>query len=184
MPNMSRNILEPLIVADNFLLWSILGAHSKSKTSMLYLETSSLMIHHIMSCRRLIYLHEILSRPISEVLRRVYEASKSDIIKGDYIHLVRKDFDWIGVQFSEENIVKMPKEAYIKFIKQKVRKAALEELKNLQENSSKVKNIPYEELKKPQAYLTSSSFSNEECSILFNLRAKCINGIRTHFKNM
>ena len=86
--------------------------------------------------------------------------------------------------FSEEDVVKMSKEKYSNFIKTKIREASFLELRAQQEDSSKIKYINYIKQKNPQNYLISSNFTNEECSMLFNLRARCVNGIRTDFKKL
>ena len=78
----------------------------------------------------------------------------------------------------------MTKLAYKNYIKNKVRDASFQQLCSMQTKSAKFHNIKYHNMLKPQDYLTSSMFSNSECSLLFNLRATCVNGIREHFSHM
>ena len=48
----------------------------------------------------------------------------------------------------------------------------------------KVRTIIHQNLGKPQAYLTSGTFSNSQRSILFNLRSSCENSFRDNFHNL
>ena len=51
------------------------------------------VIEGVISVRRLLYLHEILSRNESELIHEVYIAMKEAPLKDDWYHLVRKDID-------------------------------------------------------------------------------------------
>ena len=42
----------------------------------------------------------------------------------------------------------------------------------------------YLDLEKPQAYLTSELFSNQQCSIIFALKSKTLRGVKSNFKTM
>ena len=44
--------------------------------SILYLETRTTPLKHVINSRRLLYLQNILKGPQSEILRQVYEAQK------------------------------------------------------------------------------------------------------------
>ena len=64
------------MVIDNMILRTVIGAQAKVPVEALFLETSSLSIKHIISIRRMLYLKTILSRPDSEVVKKVYLAMK------------------------------------------------------------------------------------------------------------
>ena len=63
--------VEELMVIDNMILRTVVGAQAKVPVETLYLETSTLSIKHVISVRRMLYLKTILSRHEDEVVRRV-----------------------------------------------------------------------------------------------------------------
>ena len=63
-----------------------------------------------------------------------------------------------------------------------MREATLKDLLKLQQEHKKARNIAYTDLKKPQEYLVSSDISNEEASLLFNLRSRTIRTFKDNFK--
>ena len=69
-----------------------------------YLETAAIPIKHIITYRRIMYLHNILNRSEGELVRRVYIAQKNNPTKGDFIELVKKDFHDMCEPFDEDSI--------------------------------------------------------------------------------
>ena len=94
------------------------------------------------------------------------------------MELMTEDFRRIGLDYNEKN-----EQKYKDLIRKHTREAAFKELRNKQKEHSKVKSINYESLEK-QEYLSSALFSNEEVSILSNLRSHTTRGIRKNFRNM
>ena len=68
---------------DNYLMKQIIGAQSKVPTEILYLETAAIPIQYILASRRANFLHNILKREPSELVKRVYVAQKANPTKGD-----------------------------------------------------------------------------------------------------
>ena len=87
----SESDLHDLEVIDHQILKAVIGAQAKVQSEMLYLETSQLPIKNLISSRRLLYLHNILSRQDSELVKQIYMAMKESPLKDDWIHLVNKD---------------------------------------------------------------------------------------------
>ena len=48
------------------------------------------------------YLYEVITRADSELVKRVYMAQKESPSKGDFVNLVKADFDFIGITYNEE----------------------------------------------------------------------------------
>ena len=71
---------------------------------------------------------------------------------------------------------------YRNLFRKKIRETAFKELKTEQAPHSKVKAIIYGNFE-AQRYLKSSLFSNEDVSILSNLRSHTTKTIRANFKN-
>ena len=78
---------------DNKLLRSICKAHSKTPVEFLYLETGCIPLRFLMQSRRLMYLHHILRRDDKELIKRVYNAQKENITKGDFAEQVKRDME-------------------------------------------------------------------------------------------
>jgi hypothetical protein len=179
----SPSDLKDLETIDHKIMKVITGAQAKVPTEMLYLETGQLEISHIMTVRRLMYLHNILSRHKSELIHKTFKAMKQKPVKDDWIHLVTKDLMKIDMTLeNEEDIKNVSKNQFKTIVKERVRKYAFEELENTKKNHSKVKLIVHESYK-TQEYITSGNFNNNQSSLLFNLRSKCSNEFKSNFQN-
>ena len=99
---------------DSALLCKLTGGHTKCASEFNHLETGTWKLRHILSYHRLIYHHNILSRGGKETINKIYRKQKSNSVKGDWIKLLEKDFDFIGIQMNEEQIINTPKDAYKK----------------------------------------------------------------------
>ena len=171
---------------DEILLRSLMGSHQKTPLEFLYLETGTLPISFIIMIRRITYLQTLLTRNDEELTKRILMEQRKNPTNGDFIELVKEDFIKIGKCFDEnmENfIVKTPKKAFKRYIKNLVQVAAFQTLVGMQQKHTKVKQIKYESLK-CQEYLTSGIFSNDEISILSSLRSNTLRTIKSNFKNL
>ena len=173
--------MKSLESVDEHLLRSLVKAHSKTPLEFLYLETGAAPIRFLISSRRMIYLQTIVKRSDNEVTKKIYQAQKDDPVKGDYIELVKADFELIEESLDESVIMRCGVESYKSFIKAKVRKAALKHLNKMKEKHSKIKAINYSELK-PQEYLISPIFNDENVSLLFSLRSRYVE-CKANFKS-
>ena len=128
---------------DEALLRGLLMAHSKIPLEALYMETNSIPIRFIVSSRRILYLQNILHRGKDEMVRKVYDAQKEDTCAGDFFELVTEDKDTINLNISETEMTNMKKEKLKIIVKNKIRQAAFQYLKNLQNTHSKISGINY-----------------------------------------
>ena len=80
-------------------------------------------------------------------------------------------------------VVSTKEHDYKHIIRNKIRETAFVELKTEQASHSKVRTIIYDSFE-AQGYLKSSLFSNEDVSVLSNLRSHTTRTIRANFKNM
>ena len=90
----------------------------------------------------------------------------------------------IELNIDDKTIQSMSNYEFKKIIKNKVRCAALTELKKNQDTHSKVRDILFEGLSQPQHYLISANFNYKLSSLLFNLRCRTVKDIRLNFKTM
>ena len=92
---------------DHQLICFITGAQAKTPVEFLFLETGCLPLEYIISTRRLIYLQNILQRNNTELVKRVYIAQKANPTPGDFVDLLKEDFEFIGETISDVQIEAM-----------------------------------------------------------------------------
>ena len=166
---------------DEYLLRSIFKAHSKTPLEFLHLETGTKPIRYIIASRRINYLYNILNKPDSELIKRVYEAQKLKTTKGDWIELIKRDFELIEEDFDEDFIKETTKYIFKKFVKTKITKAAFKYLESIKNGHSKIRDIKYNKLE-VQPYILSDELSNEEISSMFAVRSRMTN-VKRNFIN-
>ena len=105
---------------DRSLLRYITGAHVKTQNEFLYLETGALNIEQIIANRRMMYLQTIVKRSDDELTKKIYECQKKKTVKGDWIELVRKDFENAGMEMNEAEIMNETKGIYKARIKKNI----------------------------------------------------------------
>ena len=81
--NILKKDTEACLKLDHDIMRLIIGAHSKVPIKFLYLETASIPINYILASRRVNYLHNILTKEDSELVKCVYYAKKVTPAKGD-----------------------------------------------------------------------------------------------------
>ena len=88
----------------------------------------------------------------------------------------------IQEEFNENKILNMSKEPYKQFIKEKIKTAAFNYLRKLQEKHSKIRDIVYKKLE-IQPYTVSPVFLDEEVNILHSLRSRAVD-CKANYRNM
>ena len=166
---------------DEGFLRSILRGHSKTPKEMLYLETGTVPIRWILPQRRINYLKHLLTRNKKELIRKVFEAQNENPTAGDFVTLVNKDL--VKFELTQEKIMGMTKQQVKRELRRKAQKFAFCELYQKTQQSSKVKEIKYTELKM-QDYLKSDKMNKNEKNMLFAIRTKCVKGVKSNFKNL
>ena len=118
--NVGLKDLERLEQVDTSALKALVSGHAKCTKVFYYLEFGTLMVRHLVTIRRIMFHHHILTREKSELIQKVYFKQKETKTKGDWLQLIEEDFNFIREQMDEENIKRTPKEEYRKLIKEKV----------------------------------------------------------------
>ena len=172
--------LDELELIDRSVMRFILGAHSKTPSETLYLETASLPLRYIIMIRRIMYFQTIVTRDDQELIKRVYDAQKEDPVKGDWINLLKEDFKYIGQDLNEEEAKSTGRTEYKKVIKSKVREKVFIDLNLIKETHSKVQNIQYETFE-TQEYMKNNNLTNNEVSLLFALRTRTMRSVKNNF---
>ena len=133
----------------------IAGAHSKTPSEFLYLETATIPLRYTLMIRRMLYFQTIVTRSEMELIRRVYNAQRDDPVKGDWVNILKEDFKYISEEVNEEDAKSTSKFEYKKNIKNKIRQKVFEDLKQVKETHRKVRNIKYESFE-IQEYIKNS----------------------------
>ena len=144
----SENNLKALCVLDRKMLKLVLNSHSKAPSEMLYLETGCLPLSQVITVRRLMYLHTILQRPETEIVRKVFTEQRNNPCKGDWVTLVEADLKELGMDF--ELIGRCSEDVFRQQISKKIRDKAFIELQQIQKGHEKVKYILFTDLSGPQ----------------------------------
>ena len=93
--------LARLEVVDTVLLRQLTGGHSKCGTEFHHLETATWKLRHHLSYMRIMYHHPILTRDKEETIYKIYDKQKEETVKGDWLELLKSDFDFIKKQINE-----------------------------------------------------------------------------------
>ena len=167
---------------DTYMLSFLASGHPKCPKEFHFLETGSLMLRHILTMRRLIYHHHIITRTENEIIRKIYNKQKQQPSKGDWINLLKEDFAFIEENMDEMKIAEKSEQSYKNEIKEKVKNATFKEYIRLKKTHSKIKDITYDKFE-IAPYLKSPLFTNEEVNILYALRSRSYK-CKINFKNM
>ena len=84
----------------------IIGSHSKTPYEMLYQETSTIPLLYVIFIRRFLYFQTLVKIVKDELTHRVYNAQKSNSVKGDWIQYLKEDFEFIGEEWNEKYLEK------------------------------------------------------------------------------
>ena len=171
MYGLEKDEINSLEKVDEYLLRQILEAHSKTPIEMLYLEMGIVPIKYTIISRRLNYLKNILNTSEHDLIRKVYEAQRRKPTKNDWILTVDQDKKEINMMLTDDQISKMSKYKYKKYVKEKVRSTAFKDLLARKESHSKVEDICYNKFAL-QKYLSSSKFTMKQKRLLFKLRTR------------
>ena len=110
---------------------------------------------------------------------------KEDPRPGDWCKMVAKDKENTKLHMDDEHIFQTSDNDCNKLVKELERKEAFGKLKKkMQGGHQKVNQIEYSQGDKPQEYLRTNRFSNNECSLLFNLRCKTVQGFKDNFHGL
>ena len=177
-PELSATEITSLEIVDQQLLRTICQAHAKTPLEFLYLETGCAPLRYVISTRRIMYLHHILSRDEKELIKRVYNAQKTKPTKGDFAELVQVDLKLVGM--TEEGLQTISKKDLKVLVKENINAAVLQDMKEKQKLHSKTRKIEYKKLMM-QHYMKDSKMTNSLVKTLVSMRSSMARGVRGNF---
>ena len=83
--------IQDLEAGDLNFMKKCYNAHAKTGIELYYLESGKIQIRHIISMRRMMYWWHLLSRPKTELIRKLYELQKIDSIPSDWVRSLNID---------------------------------------------------------------------------------------------
>ena len=137
--NMTNKQLESLESVDILYMRKIFNSHSKTARENYFLETGKLKMRYVISKKRLMYLHHILTRDKSELIYKVYKSQSVKITKGDWYGMIQSEKQRYNIQLSDEQISMMNKQLFKRILDQNVEKVAFNEYMKCKK--SKCQNI-------------------------------------------
>ena len=176
----SEKQVEVLENVDLMLIRKLLKGHSKAAKESFHMETGLLPIRFVIMKRRLMYLFNILRKPKSELIRKVYDVQKTIKTKNDWYNIVQENKIYLEISQSDEEIGKMSKERFKLIVRKSVEKKAVEYLNNIACKHSKSKELIKNKLSR-EGYLKDQRFSKSESELLFALRTRMVLDIKRNF---
>ena len=132
--NLTKSDLGNLEKPDTMVQRSILTSYGNPSKVFMCLELGVIPVKFVMMEKRLNFLKYILDENTSSMIRQVYEALKVDSRKGDFVNLIKKDFEDLNIDITEEDIILLKKIEWKKYINKIVKENAFEYL--VKEDSS------------------------------------------------
>ena len=173
---------ENLEQIDEQLLRRILEVGSGCPKEMLYLETGSIPIRFIITYRRLMFLHYILSEDQDSLIYRCYRAQRKNPSRNDWSVTVENDLEDLGITLTNEEIKSMKKEKFGNLVKKAIEEKTLNHLTKIKLKHTKVMHIVHESLCM-QEYLRPENVQTVNLSkFLFQSRTRMLQ-VKTNFKN-
>ena len=117
------------------------------------------------------YLWHILSRDKSGLIRKVYDAQKCNVNRGDWVKIMEEEREKYGLLESDKTIAQMSQEKYRNLVKKKVFTHAVDYLHALASPHSKSENLKNQKFQR-QAYFSDTRYSKDDVQLLFRLRTK------------
>ena len=167
--NITTKDLETLKKPDTMLHRNILSTCGNPSKVFMCLELGLIPVNFVIMEKRLSFLRYILTEPMNTMIRQVYEELKNESRKGDFVDLVRRDMDDLNIELSDDEIKLVNKSQWKKYVHEKVKETALNNLLEENETKTKTKHIQYDELKM-RGYLTHSK-STSLSKIIFSVRS-------------
>ena len=124
--------------------------------------------------------HHLLSRPESEIIRKVYEVQKNIPTKNDWFGIVQENMEDLKIKLSEKEISEMSKQKFKTIVTTAVEKTAIDYLNSLASTHSKSQNLMKTKLKKEE-YFEDSRFTKSETELMFAFRTRTVRGIKANF---
>ena len=170
--NVTEKQIRKLEQIDEMFFRKLFNLPGSAPRVGMHAECGKIPIRHLIKMRRIMYFWHIMHTDKNELLQRFLSAQELSSSPRDWIIQVRKDMLELKLDLSDEQICKMSKDIFSKYVKRKIEENAV---KYLKENSgSKTSNLQFKTISREE-YLTSKELSIEQVQTLYKLRNRMIN---------
>ena len=170
----SKSELDNLENLDKIFFMKLFGAPRTTPAAAFYLESGVIPLSIVIQVRRLMYLHNILLRPRTEVLYKVFLVQWHYPTAGDWVEQVKKDMIDLNIECDLSQISNMSKTSFKALVKKKAMQYAFSKLTEKKNTYKKLENLVYDQLE-PQSYLNDEKITLEEKKLIFQFRTRMIN---------
>ena len=122
---LKKNNTEELEKVDKMLIRNILSTGIGTPIPMLYLELGCIRIQTIIKCRRINFLHYLISSHNEKTLHKFFMTQWNYPNKGDWTHDVKKDLMDFDIEVDLDFIRKISKNAFKNIVKLKAKNMKL-----------------------------------------------------------
>jgi hypothetical protein len=157
---------------DEMLLRKLLETPISTPGAALYLETGTIPLKYALKCKRIMFLHHILTRDKGALISQVFWAQVNNPAPGDWCTVVHEDMEALEIgEISYQELEGMSKNCLKNIMKKTIRNAAFKELMIRKNLLSKIAPQHYDSLT-IQPYLLSPSTSNRQKRVQFRWRTR------------
>jgi hypothetical protein len=174
--NMTDNNIQQISVIQLKLLKKAMKARPSTANAFVYLELGILPVKYEIHKRQLSFLHHIVHLSDEDPVRKVW---RHQTMMPDHVNWwsgVKSLMSKYSINWTEDQIMEMSKEAYKRKVKEAVKNIAFEELRMECQGKKKTKDLIYTELK-AQNYITRLSPGHSRT--IFRARSQTLN-IKDH----
>ena len=135
----------------------------------------------------LMFFYCLINTDINDLTYKILMKQEQNMIKGDFIELIRSDFKYLGLHYDLIMLRNFCKIEFKSMLKKSIFDVAFKEYLNEKRNMKKLKNIKYSKFKL-QSYLQSNHLTNYQKQVIFSLRTNTFkvktNLRRLHLNNL
>ena len=107
--NLNKQNIDALERPDTQLLKRLLSTSGNPCKSFMMLEVGIIPVKFVIMQKRIIFLQYILKQSMDTMIRKVYNTTKEDSRKGDFVNLTEPDKQELEIDFSDEEIKSISK---------------------------------------------------------------------------
>ena len=138
---------------------------------MLYLELGCFRIRTVIKCKRINFLHYLLTSNEDKSLHQFFKTQLKYPTKNDLTESMKEDLEDFDIHEDFDTIKKIPKGKLKKFIKIRAREYELRFFNQRKENLSKIRETKHNKLKIAK-YLELENINVSEAKAVFQFRSK------------
>ena len=176
------NQIEILEDIDLMLIRKLVNGHSKAPKEAFFMEAGLVPVRFVMMKRRMMYLHNLLSKQRTELIRNFYEVQKDIRTKHDWYELAQQNKAELKIAQSDEQISEMKEEQFRNLVTKAVAWRAMDYLNTIALGHSKSKPLIKQSLAR-EKYFLDNRFSKSEIELLLALRSRMIPTIKNNFSS-